>query len=176
MNFSFSGRHMDVGESLTSKAREDCENLAKKYGTEFIDASIVMKKDGYLFCTDISVRTATGNSYHASDKADEPRVSFEITLQKINLQMQKKKKMPRDKTRIVETMEYDNSYEESAENQPVIIAEILDGLPIMSVNEASHQLNDKRKVFVFSNISTDAVNVVYLREDGNIGWIDYKIG
>lgn len=175
MNFSFSGRHMDIGESLTNKAREDCENLAQKYGTEFIDANIVMKKDGYLFYTDISVKTATGNSYHAGEQADSPHVSFEITLQKINLQMQKKKKMSRDKTRIVEAMEYDNSYEESAGNHPVIIAEILDGLPIMSVNEASQQLNDKRKVFVFSNVSNDAVNVVYLREDGNIGWIDYKI-
>lgn len=175
MNFSFSGRHMDVGESLTNKAREDCENLARKYGTEFIDANIVMKKDGYLFYTDISVKTATGNSYHASEQADAPHASFEVTLQKINLQMQKKKKMSRDKTRIVDVMEYDNSYEENAGDHPVIIAEILDGLPIMSVNEASQQLNDKRKVFVFSNVSNDSVNVVYMREDGNIGWIDYKL-
>lgn len=175
MNFSFSGRHMDVGESLTNKAREDCENLARKYGTEFIDANIVMKKDGYLFYTDISVKTATGNSYHASEQADAPHASFEVTLQKINLQMQKKKKMSRDKIRIVDVMEYDNSYEENAGDHPVIIAEILDGLPIMSVNEASQQLNDKRKVFVFSNVSNDSVNVVYMREDGNIGWIDYKL-
>lgn len=175
MNFSFSGRHMDIGESLTNKAREDCESLAQKYGTEFIDANIVMKKDGYLFYTNISVKTATGNSYHSSEQADSPHVSFEIALQKISLQMQKKKKMPRDKTRIVETMEYDNSFEENDTSRPVIIAEILDGLPIMSVNEAAQQLNNNRKVFVFSNVSNDAVNVVYSREDGNIGWIDYKL-
>lgn len=175
MSFSFTGRHMEVGESLTNKAREDCKNLAQKYGTEFIDANIVMNKDGYRYHTDISVKTATGNSYFAGEVADDPKVSFEITLQKINLQMQKKRKTLRDKARTVETMEYNNSYEEKdTEDHPMIIAEILDDLPIMSVNEASQRLDENTKVFIFENVSTNAVNVVYTREDGNIGWIDYK--
>lgn len=177
MSFSFTGRHMDIGESLTKKAREDCENLAQKYGTEFIDANIVMNKDGYRFHTDISVKTATGNSYHAGEVADDPKVSFEITLQKINLQMQKKRKTLRDKAsaRPAEAMEFCNSCnDEVDEDRPMIIAEILDDLPIMSVNEASQKLNDKTKVFIFENVSSNAVNVVYVREDGHIGWIDYK--
>lgn len=176
MNFSFSGRRMDIGESLTTKAKEACESLAKKYGTEFIDANVVMKKDGYLFYSSISVKTASGNSYYASNQADEPKVSFDVTLQKIDLQMQKKKKGVRDKTRIVETIKLDNSFGGQSADSPVIVAEILDDLPLMSVNEAAQQLNEKTKVFVFENVSNNAVNVVYVREDRNIGWIDYKIG
>jgi len=175
MVFSFSGRHMEIGESLTNKAREDCENLAAKYGTEFIDANIVMSKDSHMFITDISVKTASGNSYRASEQSDDPKNSFEITLQKINQQMQKKKKSSKEKTKFIDSVEIPDD-DKCCADHPMIIAEILDDLPLMSVNEAAEHLNKSTKVFVFENISTNAINVVYTREDGNIGWIDYKIG
>ena len=179
MSFSFSGRHMEVGESLATRAQTACESLAQKYGIEFIDVNIVMKKDGYLFHSDITVKTNTGNSYFAGDKADDPNVSFDVTLQKIDLQIQKKKKSFKGcKERIAEIAERDNSFQSAMaageEAGPMIIAQILDDIPLLSVSDAAKRLNDKLHVFVFENISNNAVNVVYTREDGNIGWIDYK--
>ena len=180
MSFSFSGRHMEIGGALTERAKGACEALAQKYGIEFIDTNIVMKKDGYRFCADISVRTNTGNSYFASDQADDPVVSFELTLQKIDQQIQKKKRDARSahtREKIAEMLERDNSFEDiddGEEDAPIIIAQILDDLPVLSVSDAAKYLNDKRHVFVFENISNHSVNVVYTRTDGNIGWIDYK--
>lgn len=170
MNFSFSGRHMDIGESLTNKAKEACVALATKYGTEFLDANIVMTKDGYRFCCDISVKTAIGNSYHATNEADDPKVSFDITLQKIDLQMQKKKKTCRGSCKDIVPPDITPKIEDA----PIIIAEIMEDLPLISVSDAANRLNDKNKLIVFENISNNSVNVVYKREDGNIGWIDYK--
>ena len=57
MKFSFSGRHMEIGESLTTRAEEACETLAEKYDTEFLDVNIVMKKENHLFYTDIAVKS-----------------------------------------------------------------------------------------------------------------------
>lgn len=174
MKFSFSGRHMEVGESLSNKAREACENLANKYGTEFIDVSIVMKKDNYLFHTDISVKSGSGNSYMVSNEADDPIVSFEGVMQRLDAQMRKKKNLNRGSgKKMPEIGNFDESDEESGDTR-IIIAEILDGLLSMSVRDAAEKLSEKRPVFVFKNISNNAVNVVYTREDGNIGWIDYK--
>ena len=179
MKFSFSGRHMEVGESLSNKAREACESLAKKYGTEFIDVSIVMKKDNYLFHTDISVKSGSGNSYMVSNEADDPIVSFEGVMQRLDAQMRKKKSMNRGSNKKIPEMDdfggplFENESEENGDTR-IIIAEILDGLLSMSVRDAAEKLSEKRPVFVFKNISNNAVNVVYTREDGNIGWIDYK--
>ena len=61
MKFSFTGRHMDIGEALTNRAKDASIALAEKYGTEFLDMSIVMKKDGYRFLCDISCKTARGS-------------------------------------------------------------------------------------------------------------------
>ncbi len=174
MNFSFSGRHMEIGESLTQKAREVCEKLAKKYRVEFLDANIVMKKESYLFTTDMTIKTNTGNSYFVVNSAEDPIVSFEIAVQKLEQQFQKKKK-PGKCNRKVEINTFDNPVSESEENAPMIVAEILDDLPLMSVSEAAKRLNENQHVFIFENISNSAVNVVYWRNDGNIGWLDYKI-
>jgi ribosomal subunit interface protein len=174
MKFSFSGRHMEIGESLSQRAKDACLSAARKYGVELIDVSIVMKKDGYLFYCDISAKTNSGCAFHASNDADDPNVSFDVTLQKIDQQMQRKKKNCRcwGKPHEIEINNFDNSAEE---NTPMIIAEILDDLPLLSVSDAAKHLSKKTTVLVFENISNNAVNVVYTRSDGNIGWIDYKI-
>jgi len=174
MNFSFSGRHMEIGESLTQKAKDACEKLAKKYRVEFLDANIVMKKESYLFTTDMTVKTNTGNSYFVVNSAEDPIVSFEGAAQKLEQQFQKKRK-PSKCNKKVEINTFDNPVSESEENAPMIIAEILDDLPLMSVSEAAKRLNENQHVFIFENISNSAVNVVYWRNDGNIGWLDYKI-
>lgn len=173
MSFSFSGRHMEIGESLTNRAVEAFEALSKKYGSEFIDVSIVMKKENYLYCSDISVKSALGNLFHANHDADDPINSFTGALQKIELQIKKKKTQNRGKAKeeSVEFINYDNFPEE---DHPMIIAEILSDLPLLSVSDAATRLTKTKNVFVFENITNNSVNVVYRRDDGNIGWIDYK--
>ncbi|MEM1362290.1 MAG: sigma 54 modulation/S30EA ribosomal C-terminal domain-containing protein, partial [Pseudomonadota bacterium] len=57
--------------------------------------------------------------------------------------------------------------------QPVIIAEMETRIPSISVGEAVMQMELKgAPILVFRNESSSGVNVVYRREDGNIGWID----
>ncbi|GHT93761.1 hypothetical protein FACS1894122_09500 [Alphaproteobacteria bacterium] len=176
MKFSFSGRHMEIGEALSNRAKDACIALASKYGVGFIDLSIVMEKNNYLFVCDISARTSTGNSYIASNSANDPVVSFEGTLQKVDLQMRKKKKSSRYsscKDSEVEINVFDNSLEDE-EDAPVIVAEVLKDLPLICVSDAANLLKGDKRVLVFENISSKTVNVVYRRDDGNIGWIDYK--
>ncbi|MDR3186967.1 MAG: ribosome-associated translation inhibitor RaiA [Holosporaceae bacterium] len=95
MKFSFSGRHVDIGDALTSYAEKACSSLAAKYGTAFIEASIVMKKEGYLFHCDISIKTSSGEAHHSGSDADSPYASFDVALQKVDQQIRKKKKTNR---------------------------------------------------------------------------------
>jgi hypothetical protein len=57
--------------------------------------------------------------------------------------------------------------------QPIIIAEMETPVQTISVGEAVMQMElAHAPVLVFRNEKTNGVNVVYRREDGNIGWID----
>ena len=55
----------------------------------------------------------------------------------------------------------------------MIIAEMETRVPTISVGEAVMQMElAHARVLVFRNEKSGGVNVVYRREDGNIGWID----
>jgi hypothetical protein len=55
----------------------------------------------------------------------------------------------------------------------MIIAEMQTKIATLSVGEAVMQMEiSGAPVLVFRNEGKDGVNVVYRREDGNIGWID----
>ena len=58
--------------------------------------------------------------------------------------------------------------------QPIIIAEMGTKIPSLSVGEAVMQMElQGAAVLVFRNEGQKTgVNIVYRREDGNIGWID----
>ena len=57
--------------------------------------------------------------------------------------------------------------------QPMVIAEMETKIPSITVGEAVMQLElAGQKMLVFRNEGHGGVNVVYRREDGNIGWID----
>ena len=56
---------------------------------------------------------------------------------------------------------------------PVIIAEMETKIPSISTGEAVMQMElSGEKLLVFRNEAHGGVNVVYRRDDGNIGWID----
>ena len=65
------------------------------------------------------------------------------------------------------------AHEERDEDNPVIIAESQNPVHEMSVSDAVMQMDLSDRTFVmFRNPSHGEINVVYRRDDGNIGWID----
>ena len=58
---------------------------------------------------------------------------------------------------------------------PVIIAETPMAIGELSVGDAAMQMDLADKPFlIFKNASHGRINVVYRRDDGNIGWVDPK--
>ena len=67
----------------------------------------------------------------------------------------------------------DNDVDEPSDLQPVIVAEDMTQIKIMSAGEAVMQMDlADQQVLLFRTIEDGAVNVVYRRADGNIGWVD----
>ena len=63
--------------------------------------------------------------------------------------------------------------DETGPSQPIVIAEMETKIPSITVGEAVLQLElAGQKMLVFRNEGHGGVNVVYRRDDGNIGWID----
>ena len=117
-------------------------------------------------------------------EADDPYVAFDGALGRIAKQLRRYKRRltnhhkghgHNDALSVLQyVIEPENEDEEmSKDAQPAIIAEMATEIATLSVSEAVMRM-DLADVLVvmFQNKASGGLNVVYRRQDGNVGWID----
>ena len=187
MNVQINGKQMDLGSSLSSHAKEKITELIQKYSKSATDISITFSKDRHEYFCDINIHLATGMTVQAKGKANEIYDGFENCLEKISKHLRRYKRRLKnhhaDRKQPIEFVsansyvistnsETDNS-EEKESLKPLIIAEMQTQIPKVSVGEAVMQMElAGSNMLIFRNSSHQKINVIYLRDDGNIGWVD----
>lgn len=186
MNVQINGKQIDVGSSLRTHAKGKVTEIITKYSKSATDSTITFSKDRYEYFCDIYIHLATGMTVQAKGKAIDIYDSFEDSLEKIDKQLRRYKRRLKnhhnDRKKPIEFM-YANSYVISSHNEddshkkeslkPLIIAEMQEKIPTISVGEAVMQMElSGANMLIFRNTSHHKINVVHLREDGNIGWVD----
>ena len=188
MRYQISGKHIDVGEALQTHVRNELGSVVDKYAQRPTDANVIFSKSGHEFVCEATVHLSTGLTASAKGHAHEIYAAFEATVEKMDKQLRRYKLRLKDhhreRTEPVELFgaasyilasEQEGEESESETLQPIIVAEMETKIPSLSVGEAVMQMElAGAPVLVFRNEGKDGVNVVYRREDGNIGWIDPK--
>jgi ribosome hibernation promoting factor len=186
MRYQISGKQIDVGESLTNHVRAGIGEVADKYAQRPTEANVTFSKDAHEFRCESTIHLSTGLTVAAEGKSTEIYDSFEKCAEKIEKQLRRYKRRlkdhHKDRTTPVEVMgasayilasEDSDSKNEPDSLQPVIIAEMETKIQSLSVGEAVMQMElADAPVLVFRNEGHKRLNVVYKREDGNIGWVD----
>lgn len=68
---------------------------------------------------------------------------------------------------------HESEDEEPEDLQPVIVAEAMTDIQSLTVGEAVMQMELAHSQFlVFRNTANGRMNVVFQRDDGNVGWLD----
>ncbi len=188
MRIQVSGKQIDIGEALRSHVEDRLNEAVGKYFDRPVEAVVTFWRDRHEFCADSSVHLPTGLTVQAKAKADEIYASFEGSVERMEKQLRRYKRRlkdhHKDRTSPIEAIGA-SSYilaggdddeadgVEPASLQPVIVAEMETRVPSLSVGEAVMQMElAGAPLLVFRNESHGGVNVVYRRDDGNIGWID----
>jgi len=188
MRIQVSGKQMDIGEALRSHVEDRLNEAVGKYFDRPVDAVVTFWRDRHEFVADASVHLSTGMTVQAKAKADEIYASFEGSVERMEKQLRRYKRRlkdhHRDRTSPIEAIgapsyilaggdDDDAGAPEPATLQPVIVAEMETRVPSLSVGEAVMQMElAGAPLLVFRNDAHGGVNVVYQRDDGNIGWID----
>lgn len=186
MRYQISGRHMDIGEALQTHVKAELGEVVEKYAQRPTEAVIVFSREAHEFICETVIHLSTGLNAQAKGHATEIYAAFESCREKMDKQLRRYKRRlrshHRDRTAPVEfgdstaytlaaTEEHED--DDSASLQPVIIAEMESKIPFVTVGEAVMQLElTGHKFLVFRNEGHGGVNVVYRRDDGNVGWID----
>ncbi|QFS84543.1 Putative sigma-54 modulation protein [Roseivivax sp. THAF40] len=187
MRYQITGKQIDIGAALQTHVETELNAVLEKYSGRPTDATIVFSKSGHEFVCEATVHLSTGLTATAKARAPEIYASFDGCGEKMDKQLRRYKRRLKDhhkeRTSPVELIGASsyilagtNEGDEAAEPeslQPMIVAEMETKIPSLSVGEAVMQMElAGAPVLVFRNEKKDGVNVVYRRDDGNIGWID----
>ena len=186
MNFRITGKQIDIGQALQSHVQDHIAAIAEKYARRPTDAQVIFSRSGHQFSCEAAIHLSTGLKAQAQGQDHEIYAAFDQCSERLEKQLRRYKRRLKDhhreRVQPVETSggsayilaaTDDGDGDEPESLQPMIIAEMSTEIPSLSVGEAVMQMElAGSPVLVFRNEGKDDVNVVYRRDDGNIGWID----
>jgi hypothetical protein len=143
-----------------------------------------IEKEHGEFRTNCTIHLWQGMSLEAHGVAPDAYQSADLACERLEKRVRRYKRRlkrhgggetPRKQTSATDYViqAASEGYKERDEDNPVIIAEAETPVHEMAVSDAVMQMDlSDRALVVFRNASHGEINVVYRRDDGNIGWID----
>ena len=189
MRYQISGKQIDIGEALQTHVKAELGEVVEKYAQRPTEVVVFFSRVAHEFTCETTLHLSTGLKAQAKGHSTEIYAAFESCREKMDKQLRRYKRRLRNhhKDRM-QPVEFDggSSYILAASNdhldhedgepdtlQPIVIAEMETKIPSITVGEAVMQLElAGHRMLVFRNEGHGGVNVVYRRDDGNIGWID----
>lgn len=187
MKIQIHGKQLDVGDALRSHVESRMTETISKYSARPTDATVTFSRDRHEFLCDAIVHLSTGLSCQAKAHSADVYQSYESTLEKMETQLRRYKRRLKNHhssrkspinsigaaTYVLSGASHDDGSDEPDSLQPIIVAETQTPVASFSVGEAVMQMElSHANLLVFRNDAHGGVNVVYRRDDGNIGWID----
>ncbi len=187
MQIKISGKQIDVGEALRTHVEYNLVAAVGKYFDRPVDAHVVFSRNGHEFKCDSSVHLSTGLTAQAHAVNGEIYAAFDQATDRIEKQLRRYKRRLKDHHQsrqdpieLIEAQSYVlRGHDEDADTevvngmQPVIIAEMTTAIKSLTVGEAVMQMELAHSQFLmFKNDANGRINIVFQRDDGNVGWID----
>ncbi|MCV6587146.1 MAG: ribosome-associated translation inhibitor RaiA [Marinibacterium sp.] len=186
MRYQVSGKQIDIGSALQVHVEQELGSVVQKYAERPTDANVVFSRSAHEYVCETTVHLSTGLTAQAKAHATEIYAAFDLCADKMEKQLRRYKRRLKDHHRdraepveLLQASSYILASDDAADEaepdslQPMIVAEMETRIPALSVGEAVMQMElAGAPVLVFRNEAKNGLNVVYRREDGNIGWID----
>jgi len=176
---------VDTSESVHQYAQQRIEEITQKYFSRAVGANVTFGRaaDNGFTC-DIVAPVLQGVVLKASHSAREPQMAFNGAADRIEKQLRrymrrlKDRKAEDNSQAYVENAAYTIFSPAPSDNDEetghaAIVAETRVDIPEASVSDAV-MLMDLRNTnaLMFKNSGTGELNMIYRREDGNIGWVE----
>ena len=188
MSLRVSGKNLDIGAALRSHVQTRIAAAGAKYFDGEISGHVTIAPEGSGYRTECFLQLASGITVAAEGEAQEPYASFDKTADRLDKRLRRYKQRVKDHNGAapqqgrdapeVEMTNYvieaqDDESDDAAPYNPLVVAESTMMLKTMSVAAAVAELDlTGAPVVVFRHATQERLNLVYRRQDGNIGWID----
>jgi ribosomal subunit interface protein len=176
---------VETGDSIKEHAIQRIEEITEKYYSRAVGADVTFGKGPYEdYTCDIVAPVAQGVVLKASHRAGNPQVAFECAADKIEKQLRRYMRRlkehkpghdvsPRIEANAAYRVFAGTAEAEEAPENPTIVAETKVDIPEANVADAVMMLDLRNTTaLMFRNSNTGELNMVYRRDDGNIGWVE----
>lgn len=183
MDVRVAGHQVDTGKSLREAAERRMADMTEKYFSRSVGANVTFGRGpNSEFTCDIVAPVMQGVVLKASARARDAHLALNGAADRIESQLRRytnrlKEHKVDEAPPYVENAGYTifspaQPAEESTK-YPAVVAETKVDIPDSSVSDAV-MLMDLRNTnaLMFRNSATGAFNMIYRREDGNIGWVE----
>ena len=186
MRYQISGKQIDIGEALQVHVQTELNEILGKYAGRPTEAIVTFSKSGQEYVCESVVHLSTGLTVQAKGSDHEIYAAFDASSEKMDKQLRRNKRRLKDHHKersqpvelysagsyILDGIE-DSAVAEEQDATPIIVAETETKIPSFTVGEAVMQMElAGTPVIMFRDEKSKKLNVVYKRDDGNIGWID----
>ena len=184
MTIQITGKNLDVGDALRSYVQDRIAQTAEKYVGRLPTGHVRIEKQHGEFRTDCTLHLWQGMSLEAHGSASDAYQSADLACERLEKRVRRytrkvkhhggaqtsRQETPATSYVLQSPLE---EQEESDEDNPIVVAEASTVVHEMTVSDAVMQMDLSDRPFVlFRNAGHGEINVVYRRDDGNIGWID----
>lgn len=191
MHVTVAGKQVETGEALKVHVRDGLEVITRKYFDHALEANVTFHRSRAHFACDINLKAGRGLTMRAEGEGPDAHRAFEEAAEHLAKRLRRYRRRvneharsfatgretepPAGRERVLQAIE-DEGEEPVAGNgadHGAIIAEHPTDITLMTVGEAVMRMDlGQVPVLMFRNKSTRALNVVYRRGDGHVGWID----
>lgn len=198
MHITVAGKQVDTGDALKAHVRDQLAQIAGKYFGHAIEANVTFHRDhkgklAAFFCCDINMKAGRGLFLRAEGDGQDCHRAFDTAAEHLAKRLRRYRRRVNEHARSMAeereaptteparqvTLQPQEEPEDDARpavnghDHGVVVAEQVTEIVRLSVGDAVMRLDlGHLPVLMFRNSGTNALNVVYRRPDGNIGWID----
>ena len=189
MDVRVAGHQVETGQAFRVHVNDRLSAIAETYFKRAIGATVTLGPGPHdSFQCDIVMHVMQGLVLKGSNRGPVAQVAFDGAADKIEKQLRRYMRRLKDKSGGASLSELpladvpDNAeyriFEaapeaDEAPEAPLTIAETKVDIPESSVSDAVMMLDLRNTTaLLFKNSRTGSLNMVYRREDGNIGWVE----
>lgn len=194
MHITVAGKQVETSDALRVHVADGLQAITGKYFDHALEARVTFHKaakggnSGHFAC-DINLHAGRGLNLRGEGHGPDAQRAFDEAAEHVAKRLRRYRRRVNEHARgqaaereASEVLrEYVVTREEESEeaevitgaDHPAVVAEPLGELHVLSVGEATMRLDlSGVPVVVFRNSVTRAINVVYRRPDGHVGWIE----
>jgi putative sigma-54 modulation protein len=177
MRLVLTGRHVEITPVLRRLVDRKLGKLARIFEDGIVSAQVVLTQQKYRHLTDVTVHARGDHMLKAAGDTASWETSLAQAVEKLEQQAQKVKGKWQERKRRatpVRTLGDAPVLEPTAEDERVlrvVRASRYSAKP-MTVEEAVLSVDRGHDVLVFRNATTNSINVLYRRQDGDLALIE----